>query len=582
MSYIVRQKAANGRVCVHLAENHHVPELGQARQTRRHLGVLDRETGELRLAAGLPEPDQAILALLAKAGVKYDGKRANPRGRAPAPGAVRRPRLAAEDRLCRMEELGEAYVLGVLARESGLEGALCGALGERDGLAVLWVAMHQACTAEPQYLADEWLDDRRLPELLAEFDFSSAGLSRLSEAIGRSPTCRNRFLKRWIAACGNPEAIILDTTSISSHSDRLETAEWGHNRDEEALPQVNFTLAVDAAPGHLPLAYRMNFGSIPDVATLAATSEFLREYGLERVSYSTDKGFWSSANVAEMMVREMKFVMGVPQTNNPTRALVKKHRRKLDAPKRSILYNGHVVRHAQDKLTVEMPDGTKAILDAFLFMEPTRTADRVASFEQRTLELEQLAAKAEFITRGGARQWLAENAKTYAPYFGITFDGKTFSIIRKTNAIARKCNAAGVGVYATNRPGLDAASVLSIVRGRDAVEKVFDVIKNEDGQNRLHTGDPTRAEGRLFLAFIAAILHLLLEKKMGDADLIKLRSVAETLALLRKIKFARFESGRCRLLEIPKRTRKLLEAIKIPLPECPPTLPPPPTPATNG
>ena len=84
MAYIVRQKAANGRICVHLAENHHIPELRQARQTRRHLGVLDRESGELLLASGLPEPDAALLALLRKAGIAYEGRRANPRGRTPS------------------------------------------------------------------------------------------------------------------------------------------------------------------------------------------------------------------------------------------------------------------------------------------------------------------------------------------------------------------------------------------------------------------------------------------------------------------------------------------------------------------
>jgi len=567
MSYIVRQKAANGRVCVHLAENHHIPELGQARQTRRHLGVLDLTSGELRLAAGLPEPDCALLALLTKAGVAYHGRRANPRGRLPPPGAVRKPRLEAEDRTCRIEEVGEAHVMGWLARESGLEAALCGALGEVDGLAVLWVATHQACTAEPQYLAAEWLDDRRLPAALAEFDFSSAGLSRLSEAIGRSPTCRSRFLRRWIKACGKPEAIILDTTSLSTYSDRLETAEWGYNRDGDNLPQVNFSLAVGAAGDHLPLAYRIHFGSIPDVATLEATTEFLREYGLERISYSTDKGFWSSANTAAMIGRGMKFVMGVPQTSTQANALVSKHRRKLDAPKRSLLYSGHVVRHARDKWTAALPDGTEAVLDAFLFMEPRRVADRVADLERRTLELELLAAKNRFASPGAARRWLRENAKALAPCFGITSGEAGHRIVRKNNAIARKCNGAGVSLYATNRSGMDADAILSVVRGRDAVEKVFDVIKNEDGQNRLHTGNPDRVEGRLFLAFAAAILHILLENRMREAGLIKLRSVAEALALLRKIKRVHFESGNCRVLEIPKRTRKLLEALKIPPPE---------------
>ena len=565
MAYIVRQKAANGRICVHLAENHHIPELRQARQTRRHLGVLDRESGELLLASGLPEPDAALLALLQKAGIAYKGRRANPRGRTPSATPASRPRLDAEDRACRVEEAGEAYALGALARESGLETARGDALGEADGLATVWLAMHQACTAEPQYLAGEWLDDRVLPAAVEGYDFSSPGLSHLSGAIGNSPTCRGRFLKRWIEACGRPETIILDTTSMSSYSDRLETAEWGYNRDGERLPQVNFSLAVDAV-GHLPLAYRTNFGSIPDVATLEATSDFLEEYGLERISYCTDKGFWSTANAASMIARGMRFVMGVPMSSSQARTLVKKHRRKLDAPKRSLLYNGHVVRHSRDHWTADLGAGRTERLDAYLFMEPVRVSDRVADFEQRLLELEHLAGRERFATQVEARQWIAENAKSLAPCLSTIRKADVFAVVRKGNAIARKCNTAGVSLYATNCAGLDADAVLSIVRGRDAVEKVFDVLKNEVGQGRLHSGDPDRVEGRLFIAFVAVILRTLLEKRMREAGLLKRYSVAEALALLRKIKRIHFESGRTRLLEIPKRTRKLLEAIRLPLP----------------
>jgi transposase len=566
MSYIVRQKARNGRVYVHLAQNHHIPELHQARQTRRHIGVLDLETSELRLAAGFPEPDQALLGLLAKAGITYAGRRAAPRGRCPA--AAPRPdrRLAAEDDVSRVEEVGEAYVLGWLAQRAGLESALCTALGPEEGLAVLWSAMHQVCTAEPQYLADEWLAERQLPALVSQFDFSSAGLSGLSEALGRSPSCRHRFFQNWIAACGKPEAIILDTTSLSTYSDNLEQAEWGHNRDGENLPQVNFSLAISAV-SHLPQAYRVNFGSIPDVATLQATSEFLREYGLERITYSADKGFWSNANAAAMIRAQLQFVMGVPLVATQAKALVNKHRRSLDAPKRSLLYGGHVVRHAWDQLKITMADQPAATVKAILFMEPERVANLTADFERRTLELEHQAARVPFPGPAEAKAWVQENAKALAKYFAVSAAGGKVQVRRLPHAIACRCNRAGVSLYATNRAKLTATDLLAIVRSRDAVEKVFDLLKNEDGQRRLRTGNPHRVEGRLFLAFVALILRVLLENRLREAALNKTRSVAEVLALLRKIKRMHFASGRKRLLEVPKRTRLLLEALDIPLPD---------------
>ena len=70
----------------------------------------------------------------------------------------------------------------------------------------------------------------------------------------------------------------------------------------------------------------------------------------------------------------------------------------------------------------------------------------------------------------------------------------------------------------------------------------------------------------MFLAFVAAVLRILLENRMRDADLLKTRSLAEALAALRKIKKIHFESGKNLVLDIPKKTRKMLEAMEIPLP----------------
>jgi hypothetical protein len=49
-------------------------EIQQARQTRKHLGVLEPESGELRLAAGKPEPSRKLLALLSKVAVNILGQ----------------------------------------------------------------------------------------------------------------------------------------------------------------------------------------------------------------------------------------------------------------------------------------------------------------------------------------------------------------------------------------------------------------------------------------------------------------------------------------------------------------------------
>ena len=175
--------------------------------------------------------------------------------------------------------VGQSYVLGEMAHAIGLQRCLTDAFGEETGLALLYLAMHQAVRGEPLYLAEPWLDDLWLPEAIAEFDFSSPGLSRLMDAVGRTEVTRQAFYRAWMTARRHPRGLVYDTTSISTYAAALEAAAFGHNRDGEALPQENLALVCDRADG-MPLFCRLVPGSVPDVVTLDVTAQMLRAAGL--------------------------------------------------------------------------------------------------------------------------------------------------------------------------------------------------------------------------------------------------------------------------------------------------------------
>jgi transposase len=113
----------------------------------------------------------------------------------------------------------------------------------------------------------------------------------------------------------------------------------------------------------------------------------------------------------------------------------------------------------------------------------------------------------------------------------------------------------------------DRDGVLSDYRSRDAVEKLFDVLKNENGQGRLRTGDDTVAAGRLFVAFVGTILRLSLEDGKRRCGLLERMSVPEAFVGLRKVRTLLSVDGRRHHLEIPKKTRDILAALQIPPPK---------------
>ena len=85
----------------------------------------------------------------------------------------------------------------------------------------------------------------------------------------------------------------------------------GYNRDREALPQLNLNM-VHARDLDLPLYFRVIPGSVPDVATLAATADILRALGLSDFDFSLDRGFYSSANLWHFHDNGIGFTIGAP------------------------------------------------------------------------------------------------------------------------------------------------------------------------------------------------------------------------------------------------------------------------------
>jgi len=568
MAYIVKQTSATGKIYVHLAVNHHISALKQARQSRQHLGVLDAESGELLLSKAVQQITPDIVALLAKSGIAYHGRHA------PASGRQRKNALPSalrtHDVPSAVEDIGEMHALLHLCRDLGLERSL--SVFAQDGGALLILAIWQVCTGDAQYLAESWLDTRVLPSGWAAADFSSPSLSALMERIGGNQTLLDRFFRAWIAERAFPQAVIYDTTSISTYSEQLAEAEWGYNRDKESLPQINLAMAMDGMSG-TPLAFRLLPGSIADVTTLLITGKFLAEYGLTTFSYSLDRGFYSSANLHELLLASLDFVIGVPFTNKQAVQVARTALPLLQSSKCSLLYGDQVMRQTATTWEVCMktkaaPDTPPRSLKAFVFFDQERATNQTLQRERKLLELERLAAKQSFDDRQEAEAWRMENTKHLARFLQtLDHDGHPY-ITRRDDLIDEANAMAGLSVYVAHneQTPMTAERALAVARGRDAVEKVFDVFKNDNHQSRLRTGKSDVAQGRVFVAFLAAIVRTNLECRMREAKLNKHLSIDEVLAGLRKIRVVRFESGNRVLLEIPKKTRTLMEALKIPAP----------------
>jgi transposase len=521
--------------------------------------------------------DEEEKALIAQRGFEIASKRSPGKGRPKGSGARQRESVAqalgsAEVDLssARVLETGRMAVMEKLAQETGLRACLVEALGQDDADAVLAQAAFQVCEGEAAYLTSEWLDEVQMAHPPAG-DMSSAGLHRLEKELGGAEGRRLGFLRAWIKACKTPRALICDGTSHSTRASELDAAEWGHNRDKEKIPQVNVVMVM-ARETRLPLFFRIMPGSVPDVVTLKVTAEFLKALDMKDFMLTLDRGYYSSANLAELRRDKLGFTVGVPLSNRQAKELYAEHRKGLDSPARSFLHDGEVLRHQSCEYLIddESLNNDERKITAHFFFSPERHQERGQHLERRLLELEVQAGRQHFKNQPAAERWIEENGGSCKSLLEIKADeakgddaAASWRIVRKAKAVARALNQYGVTLIATSDASLPPAEVLEDYRSRDPVEKLFDTGKNFLPGRRLRVHSDPVLQGRLFVNFIALILAAAFENKLKDAQLKAGLSLREALARLRKCRVMHIPGRDPIALEIPKKSREILAAFGL-------------------
>jgi hypothetical protein len=576
MSFIIRQRTATGRVNIHLATSVHRPGKTPC-HTRQHLGTLDPVTGELLWARHLPEPDDYLRALLAKKGIQYLGRRTQGPGRgSPNRAAISNAAGSVKlDRSVYLEELGRPGLLQQIAQESGLAEAVMAAFGDSAGARLLWVAMHLLCEGDPLSMIEDWAVEVRgqANPLLAV-----GAIIEALQAVGGSPAARRSFFLRWIEARGMPAAVMHDTSSVTTYSRLLEETEWGYQREITPGPQFNFTMAVDRQ-NRWPLWYRTQPVALPDIATLNTAATRVNDLGLDDVAYTFDRGYFSQANLAALLEQGLHFTIGIPLHLEQAEDLLQRHWQTLIAFKHAFLFQGAMVGHVPCVYTLKLPDGSDCRLAAHLYYHPERREQLSARLGRAVLALRERASAESFNTLAEGRHWLAENAGNYDKYFAVTKRAGKVTIQMIANRVELSSRKFGVTLIVTSvlagsphQPTREL--VLAEYRGRELTDRLSELYRQSQGPAPLAVGDVPLAEGRIFLAFLALTWRTMLESRLRQINSPRPLTPLQALVILKKIKRLHPASGAPMLLEVPRRARELLTALKL----TPEQLTPPPAP----
>ncbi|WP_241680393.1 IS1634 family transposase, partial [Parasutterella excrementihominis] len=161
---------------------------------------------------------------------------------------------------------------------------------------------------------------------------SPSAVTRLFQRIELRDVRRYFLLMRSYLQEDEDNKIILalDSTSISSYSTRLTHIEYGKNKDDDALPQLNVLFLVDQKSG-LPIFYRFYDGNVPDVSTIRHTIADQALLNMKSVVLVADKGYNSVKNINDCLINKVEFIFNVRLGTKGclARELIDEHRKEF-------------------------------------------------------------------------------------------------------------------------------------------------------------------------------------------------------------------------------------------------------------
>lgn len=517
MSYIIEQKI-KGHTYLYEVESYWDPDKKQSRQRRKYLGKKDPESGQAITPRKMPVVKSA-------------------------------------------SDYGHVYLVDQLAEHIGLKKTLEQTLGADTTQSVLSLAYFQVIEGKPWYLYPTWNQDTS-PHLKKQ---SSQDISRLLAECGQDSGGPQGFFRAWAQHQKPLNGVWLDITSLSSYAQNNSWCEWGYNRDHEALPQVNLGVLMGGA-SHLPFFYQLYPGSIADVSTLNNISLRAKDLGFAIDTWVMDRGFFSADNLQKLADGGHHFMTAMPLSLKAANTLLTQSYSHLRSPMTSFCLGKEVLFFHDTTCTVG-----KLELRACVYQNEKRRVKEVEAFMLRLESVEQAAEGKAFNDMECARTWLNQQWKGCTNLFTIKLGEKgELSLARKRNALSWRMNRMGKMIMVTNAWNLTPKEMLEQYRRKDCVEKVYDTLKNGLNEDRLRVHSTETMHGKMFVTFVALILHTELTHRLYSSVVAKKYTVPEVIMELRKLRlFFRTENQPPFLSEISKRQRDIFTALNIPAPENP-------------
>jgi transposase len=481
---------------------------------------------------------------------------------------------------------GPSIVFGGITARYRIDKILKKAFGESDAREILSLTWYLASEGGALHNSDAWLDQYETP---AGRSISSQDITRLLDRVSQDGIMT--FYKEWLENFKKTgDKILYDLTSISWYGRGINMAGWGHNRDKEALPQVNYALLC-ARNTAMPLFAWPLDGSISDVSTLRNTLQFLEKLNYKPDCLMMDRGFSSLDNIGFMQRKGYTFLQALRVNANWIYNVIDAGRGARLRPDSMVKAGDRTYYVSTSKcqcVVLERVNKKGATVEEiFMYLCQEQKGEKYLAkdgenilsqhpckvhvlfcqdlvggqwdrfMERLNREYERLIANENALPEHELKQYFTVERKKWARQRTVEFNMDNIDKHRDNHA-GHICFITNDKTIATAKEALDEYST------RDYIEKDFDELKNELDMRRIRVHTDDRMKARLLIQFIAEIYIREIRVRLRDSEVCRKmtrKQIASHIKGIYKIKF----SGKYRSVcpELSKSQRSILEALGL-------------------
>ena len=354
-----------------------------------------------------------------------------------------------------------------------------------------------------------------------------------------------------------------DSTSISSYSETLAQVQYGKNKEDDKLPQLNLMLVFGEKSG-LPFYYRKLAGNIPDSKTVKHLLEDLDILGFGKTKFVMDRGFYSEQNINGFYQGHVKFLVGVKLSLRFIRKNldnVYDEIRMVTNFDEGINTYGYTVttewEYSQDRPYKGDTIRDKRRIYIHYYYSIEKGADDEQALDKRIVTLRK-ELQAGNLVEG--------HRKAYDQFFEVkTTPKRGRQVSYKEDAIKEARRYLGYFAVITNEK-MDAFTALHLYRMKDVVEKAFGNIKERLNMRRLLVSSEKGLDGKIFVEFVALILISHLDRKMKESNLYKSYTLHQLLDKLDVIECFEDAGRSLRIGELLDKQTEIYTALSIEIP----------------